>query len=236
MSTIKEVAYFNTPLTGGDDCKTTSGLVTITGLQPMLPSNLQNKKLTTVFIGDVAGSAATCAAAFTGLANSTLLVWAITYQDTFGQLQTRQGSYTTDATATATEAGAAFTAWVLGALPATFVPTGTTTVTITAPKNTIVTGVNIGTTAYPAFTNTALTTRLGYGADLIAIGFATASSATANDGLVASNYYEQYNLEFVEPVAGGQPTSQVYQKTILIAESTDGDDLVTAINSALVLT
>ena len=84
------------------------------------------------------------------------------------------------------------------------------------PANTslVIASASGGTNLAPTVTNTiaAPTNRIGYGADLIALGFPTASSATANDGFVSTSFYYEVDITIAGTSFGGvvQP-SQTYK-------------------------
>lgn len=79
-----------------------------------------------------------------------------------------------------------------------------------------ITSIPSSTTGYTGMAITQYTpiTRIGYGADLISEqGYPTATSATANDGIVSTNFYTVENFVISNPV---QNTPSVYSLALLV--------------------
>lgn len=111
----------------------------------------------------------------------------------------------------------------------------TTTVVIYQEPNTYLNITSVTGSGYTAATVTATapTPRLGYGADLIAqYGYPAASSSTANDGIVSTNFYTVYTLNIEATSAAGANNNQNYG-LLIATDATNASTLISYLDSNL---
>ena len=151
----------------------------------------------------------------------------------------RQWNYTSTATTSAADLQDSFYNWCnyeLGGTGFYAAKVSTTTVVIYYPQNTFLSVTPVSASGYTAPTVTTYlpSGRLGYGADLIAkYGYPAASSSTANDGIVSTAFYTQYELNINGNSAAGVSSSVSYALLIATA-ATNASTLITYLDSNLI--
>ena len=151
----------------------------------------------------------------------------------------RQWNYTSTASTTAADLQSSFYTWCaseIGIAGFYAAKSSTTTVLVYQDPNTFLSVTPVSASGYTAPTVTAYapTPRVGYGADLIAkYGYPAASSSTANDGIVSTAFYTQYELNINGNSAAGVSSSVSYALLIATA-ATNASTLITYLDSNLI--
>lgn len=156
------------------------------------------------------------------------------------EMETIPFEYVEATTLTAAEQATAYQGAISTILDASgyYSTVSTDTVYILNPPNVafkVVGATQSGYTA-PTITSYVPVNRIGYGADIIAkYGLPTASSSTANDGIVATEFYDHVQIcSVTSGIIGGANSLQVYDVWINVStETTDGPDLANHIVTEL---
>lgn len=233
MLQIKNKSVLNSIQASGADAVKSNGIVTITGLPPFRAAWCQGYQYT----ASAAGTAQVNRVEFGSATAGAPVVIYVTYLDSVTNYPTvATWNYTVgSASGYAATAQAAFKTWLDSVIAGNGYTTSSasTYIQITAPKNTIL--ATAVSTAYSGGITSSITTaavaQTGYGDTLQDVYvIPTASSTTANDGIVATYYYGMWVLPLIYEDQGGNFIQDEY---ILFAYASEADyaDLVTAMTN-----
>lgn len=169
---------------------------------------------------------------FAGITAKKVQVSTVYTNSFLTDMETIPFGYVEATTATAAEQATAYHSAISTVLDASgyYSTVATDTVYILNPPNVTLEVVGATQSGYtsPTITDYVPVNRIGYGADIIAkYGLPTASSSTANDGIVATEFYDHVQISSVSSgIIGGADALRVYDVWVNVStETTDGPAL-----------